>query len=130
MPCYVAWNDYLIQDTPEYHRAKAEVQARLLAVQHIVGYYYGAAGLDLPRGSREAEAPHPPSPNTEKERRTWKAIAHHCACDGVHFCTLYDVCSIIDTTSDAGRSYWHVLMGCAHLMRSKPDVYRTTQADT
>ncbi len=130
MPCYVAWDEYLTCGTPEYNRVKAEVQARLLAVKHIVGYYYDAAGVNLPLESRSPEASHTPSPGSEKERRIWKAIAHHCACDGVHFCTLYDVSSIIDAASEADGSYRQVIMGCAHLMRSKPDMYRTAQPVT
>lgn len=124
MPCYTAWDEHLQQGTPKYDRARAEVQARLIAIKHIVSYYYAAAGANLPLMPLSAEAEAFRLPKSDKERRIWKAIAHHCACDGVHFCTLYDVCSLLDQDSEADRSYKNVILGCAHLMRSHTAVYR------
>jgi hypothetical protein len=123
MPCFVGWNAHLTPGTPEYDRALAELRAKLLAVKHIVRYYYGAAGLDLPRGVSGADLP--PAPSSEKERRTWKGICHHCACDGVHFTTLYDLLTILDPASEEDSSYRHVIFGCAHKMRSESEVFRT-----
>src|SRR5262245_40880516 len=116
MPCYTAWNEYLPEGTPEYDRARAEVQARLLAVKHIVDYYHTAAGVDLPPSQPPAGADSLHQPTSEKERRIWNAIAHHCACDGIHFHTLYDVSSLPGRESERDRSYERVILGCAHLM--------------
>jgi hypothetical protein len=127
MPCYTAWNQYLQEGTPEYDRARAVVQARFLAVKHIVGYYYAAAGVSLPQIPLSAKAEAIRVPKSEKERRIWKAIAHHCACDGNHFCTLYDVCSLLDGESARDRSYERVILGCAHLMEAHTTVYRIAE---
>ena len=128
MPCFVGWDEHLKPGTPEYDRGRAELHAKFLVIKHIVRYYYGAAGVSLPRGSRTADLP--PAPSSEKERRIWKGICHHCACDGVHFTTLYDVCSIIDPASEEDCSYRHVIFGCGHQMRCKPDKFRTTEPES
>ena len=48
MPCYTEWDAYLEKGSKEYETKKAELEAKLKAVRHIVDYYYGSAGLSVP----------------------------------------------------------------------------------
>ena len=36
-------------------------------------------------------------PRSEIEMSIRVKICHHFACDGIHFCTLYDVCSLLES---------------------------------
>ena len=124
MPCYAGWNADLSPGTPEYLRAEVQVRAQLNSVKHIVDYYYAAFEHllpDLPDGT-SIDPLRQPRSKTEMSIR--EAICHHFACDGIHFCTLYDVCSLLDAENKAQRAYLAVILPCATLMRSHGGKFR------
>ena len=124
MPCYSAWNDYLKVGTAQYRKARNQVEAKLLAVQHIVNYYYGAAQIPLPC-VMQGERPDPfAAPPSEAEAKLQELIAHHFACDGIDFCQLYDVLSLLSDETADERAHASVIGRSATLMRSDPDLYR------
>lgn len=123
MPCYTAWYKYVTPNTPEYDSAKREVQAKLKAVKHIVDYYYRAFEYPLPNLPISTAVDPMRQPKSSSEMSIRQMICHHFACDGIDFCTLYDVCSIIDTDDDAQRPYAAVVLPCATLMRQTPKKY-------
>jgi hypothetical protein len=51
-------------------------------------------------------------------------ICHHFACDGINFCTLYDVCTLLDSQDKLNRGYMAVILPCATLMREGADEFR------
>ena len=124
MPCYTAWNEFLDPDTPEYLQAREHVRARLKAVEHIVDYYYAAFGqpmTDLPNGVSVDPFR---QPRSTKETSIREMICHHFACHGIDFCTLYDVCSLLDVDDSRERAYSAVILPCATLLRSEGTKYR------
>ncbi len=123
MPCYNAWNDYLTPETPEYAQAEAEIRAKLKAMIHIVDYYYRAFGYPLPQIPNRTEIDPFRQPKSKKEAAIREMICHHFACDEVHFCTLYDVCSLLDADLPQERSYLAVILPSANLMRANIDKF-------
>lgn len=135
MPCYTEWDAYLDKASDEYASKKAEMEAKLKAVRHIVDYYYGVAGLRVP-------------PARHSGRQTWqemahreflidphhlpgaaedgivKSIAHHCACDGIDFLLLYDLVSLLDVGNVHDAGYARVLLTCADELRANREAYR------
>ena len=124
MPCYTAWDEFLEEGTASYAKAKAEVHAKLKSVQHIVDYYYRVAGESLPTIETERDIELFSPPKASKQHMIRLAIAHHFACDDIHFCTLYDVCSLLDPKLDEGRSYEAVIRACATDLRLNPEQFR------
>jgi hypothetical protein len=106
-PCYTEWDAYLDKGSPKYRAAKAKLEAKLKAVQHIVDYYYRFHRRTVPKakhaGNRtfieladqafEVDAGDSGGPDDDEfiER-----ITQHCACDGIRFTTLYDLVSLLD----------------------------------
>ena len=119
MPCYTAWSEYLTPNTAEYFRAKEEVRAKLNAVKHIVNYYYNAHEGTLPILQAGTAIDPMRQLRSSKEMAIRGAICHHFACDGIHFCTLYDVCSLLDSEQKEERAYLAVILPCATLMRTE-----------
>ena len=119
MPCYTAWNEYLTPDTPEYLRAKEIVRAKLNAVKHIVNYYYKAHEGTLPTLPDGTLIDPFRQPRSSKEMAIREAICHHFACDGIHFCTLYDVCTLLDSEVREDQACLAVILPCATLMRTE-----------
>lgn len=123
MPCYSAWNEYLKPDTPAYAKAKSEIEAKLLSVKHIVNYYYATHSFKLPSLPLNVEIDPFRQPRSQREVAIREMISHHFACDGVNFCTLYDVCSLLDPSREPDRSYLAVILPCAALMRQDTKKY-------
>jgi hypothetical protein len=117
MPCYSAWNAYLEPDTPAYLRAKSIVEAKLLSTKHIVDYYYRAHSLSLPNLPAGTLIDGFRQPRSTRELNVRVMISHHFACDGLDFCTLYDVCTLLNEKVDVDRSYLAVILPCATMMR-------------
>jgi hypothetical protein len=120
MPCYTAWDAFLEPDTPEYFRAEEEIRAKLRAVIHIVDYYYRAFSFPLPQLPDGVKIDPFRQPKSKKELAIREMICHHFACDGVDFCTLYDVCSLLNEDSQDDRPYLAVIWLCANQMRGNP----------
>ena len=123
MSCYTAWNEYLKPGTPEYSTAENRVCAKLKAVQHIVDYYYEAFNQRFPREEVEEGASPPYEPASPREKRLLEIVFHHFACDGIHFTTLYDVCSVLNCKKGE-RGYKAIISYCANLMRAQRNQYR------
>ncbi len=123
MPCYSAWYEFLKPDSPEYRETKARVEAKLSSVQHIVDYYYSTHNFKLPELPRGTDIDPFRQPRSKAELKLREMICHHFACDGVNFCTLYDVCTLLSEQDDEQRSYLAVIMPCATLMRQDKEKY-------
>lgn len=124
MPCYTAWNDYLALGTPEYLSAEERVRGQLKAVEHIVDYYYAAFEHSLPNLPSGLSIDPFRQPKSARETRIREMICHHFACDGIDFCTLYDVCSLLNTEVERQRAYTAIILPCANLLRSEGSKYR------
>lgn len=103
-------------------RAKTEVEAKLFAVKHIIDYYYHAARTPLP----QVEPGKVPiwmkdAKSNPEELRLLEIIAHHFACDEIHFTTLYDCCTLLDDDIDEDRAYRRVIQVCANEIRARLD---------
>lgn len=125
MPCYTAWNEFLTPDTPEYLQAEERVQAQLKAVRHIVDYYYTAFAHPMPDLPDDVSIDSSRQPRSKKEISIREAICHHFACDEIDFCTLYDVCSLLESRDRHQRTYLAVILPCATLMRVHGAKFRT-----
>ncbi len=124
MPCYTAWNEDLSPGTPDYLKAESKVHAKLKAVQHIVDYYYKAFEHSLPDVPISMSIDPFRQPKSNREMRIREMICHHFSCDGIHFCTLYDVCSLLDAEDKGQRAYLAVILPCANLIRANGEKYR------
>lgn len=129
MPCYTAWNEYLEPGTPEYSAAEQRVRAKLKAVQHIVNYYYRAFDQRFPLVKIKEGTSASYKPASTREKRLLEMICHHFACDGIHFTTLYDACSVLDC-GQGERRHKGIIMYCATLMRSEMGQYRVGAPDS
>ncbi len=118
MPCYTAWNEDLRPGSPDYLIAELQIHAKLKAVRHIVDYYYKAFEYPMPDVPDSLCIEPFRQPNTNQEMSIREMICHHFSCDGIHFCTLYDVCSLLDAEDKGQRSYLAVILPCANLMRA------------
>jgi len=123
MPCYSAWNDYLEPGTPQYEEAKAAVTTKLHAVRHIIDYYYRAHGQQLPQLPDGVILDPFRQPRAPAELALREMICHHFSCDGVNFCTLYDVASLLNVQIPTERAYLAVVLPCATLMRMNKDKF-------
>lgn len=119
MPCFTRWDEWLKEGTPEYDRAKTEVEAKLRSVKHIVNYYYHAARFSVP--AVDSDVPHflKDASATEEEARLLEIIAHHFACDEIDVGTLYDVCSLLSAEVPADRAYSRIIHVCANEIRGR-----------
>lgn len=124
MPCYTAWYERLKPNTPEYASAKRIVEGQLAAVKHIVNYYYRAMEFPLPSLPAGIAINPLRQPKSERESAIRNMICHPFACDGIDFCTLYDVCSLTDTDDPEQKRYAAVILPCASLMRKFLEKYR------
>ena len=124
MPWYSQWDDYLDKKSADYARAKSKVEAKLLAVKHIVDYYYCAAKLELPTVVGTAPAFLKDANPSAKETHVLKMIAHHCTCDGIDFCTLYDVTTLLSKTRKKDRAYTRIILVCANEIRGYPEQFQ------
>lgn len=134
MPCYIEWDAYLSEGTPEYASTKAKLEAKLKAVKHIVDYYFGVEHLRVPparyfgkgnyspRDPREFEAGDTNSP-LDTEGRIVRSIAYHCSCDRIRFTLLYDVVSLLDIRDPAEAGYARIMLACAYEMRANKGQY-------
>ncbi len=124
MPCYTEWDAFLKPGSPEYSKARAEVAAKLQALQHAVDYYYRAADLALPEAfpttddddSLEDEIRSIENSSPEKNE-VLDRLTHHLACDDVHCTTIYDAVSLLDTDLPRQAGYARVLLTCAFRLR-------------
>ncbi|MGQ2923453.1 hypothetical protein INQ48_35040 (plasmid) [Variovorax paradoxus] len=118
MPCYSPWNEYLELGTPQFEQAKAVVVAKLRAVTHIIDYYYQSHGLQLPALAEGTVIDSHRQPRSLREFALREMICHHFSCDGVDFCSLYDVASLLSPQVEKERAYLAVVLPCATLMRT------------
>lgn len=123
MPCYSAWNDYLEPGTPQFEQAKAVVVAKLKAVRHIIDYYYQSQGLPLPELAEGTIIDSHRQPRSPRELALREMICHHFCCDGLDFCALYDVASLLSPQVASERAYLAVVLPCASLMRMDKERY-------
>jgi len=128
MPCYTEWDAHLDKGSEKSRTAKAKLEAKLKAVQHIVDYYYRFHGRSVPKakhsGNRtfieladqafEADAEDSDGANDEE---IIERITQHCACDGIHFTTLYDLVSLLDLKDAQQCGYAWVMLTCANAIR-------------
>src|SRR5690348_10100042 len=119
MPCCMSWNAFLEPGTSEYARAEEALRARVESVKHVVRYYYRAFDYPLPALPDDTLIEPTRQPKSRRENAIREMICHHLACDGVHFCTLYDVCSMLNARVDEDRAFLAVIAPCTHLMRSE-----------
>lgn len=126
MPCYTAWNEHLDEGSPDYERTRAELEAKLRSVKHVVDYYYRAFRVRLPKArliddEQGLEAPWSFAPERypRNEKRVLDRIYHHLCCDEVHFTTLYDLVSLMDVHDAVEAGYARVLLECAARMRTE-----------
>jgi hypothetical protein len=134
MPCYTEWNAYLNEGTPEYASTKAELEAKLKAVKHIVDYYFEVDHLRvpparysgeescIPMDHREFETDDTDSP-LDTEVRIIRSIAYHCSCDRIHFTLLYDLVSLLDIHDPGEAGYARIMLACAHEIRAHKGQY-------
>lgn len=134
MPCYTEWDAYLKKGSHEYEAKKAELEAKLKAVKHIVDYYYGIEGLRIPPAKHSGERTWLEMAHQEfefdasaldgrKEELIIKNIAHHCACDGIHFMLIYDLVSLLDVQDSYEAGYARIMMACANEIRANKYQY-------
>jgi hypothetical protein len=127
MPCYCAWDEHLVDGTEKYDIEKAIVLAKLESIKHIIDYYVGVSKTTWPTQPINEPVDPRNSKLTPAEKRLIKIIAHHCACDGVHFTTLYDVHSVLVVQSPKDYLYSIIIAHCAHLMRSKVNLFNVNR---
>lgn len=127
MPCYSPWNDYLEPGTLPFEQAKAVVAAKLRAVTHIIDYYYRSHGLQLPDLAEGTMIDSHRQPRSPREFALREMICHHFSCDGVDFCSLYDVASLLSPQIENERAYLAVVLPCATLMRMHKERFVPTR---
>ena len=129
MPCYTEWDAYLDKGSQKYKAKKAELEAKLKSVRHIVDYYYGVEGLQVPPAKysgqqtwiERAEAEFKVDNSdllVRNEEQIVKNIAHHCCCDGIHFTLIYDLVSLLDIHDKDEAGYARIMMTCANQIRA------------
>ena len=129
MPCYNEWDAYLEKGSKEYESRKAELEAKLKAVRHIIDYYYRVNRKPIPSvdfsGAEKVSgesvrgyfAFQDVSDSPPEEKPVLEAIMHHFACDQIHFTTLYDLVSLLDVKDPEEGGYARVMMLCANALR-------------
>ena len=127
IPCYSPWNDYLEPGTPQFDQAKAVVLAKLRAVTHIIDYYYKSHGLQLPELAEGTVIDSHRQPRSAREFALREMICHHFSCDGVDFCSLYDVASLLSPRIESERAHLAVVLPCATLMRMHKERFVPTR---
>lgn len=125
MPCYTAWNECLEPGTAEYARAEDVVRAKLLAIKHIIDYYYAVNEFPLPSLPEGVHVDPQRQPKSSKEGQIRQAICHHFACDEVSVSALYDACSLLDEKRPEDLAYLAVMLPSASLLREHPGKFRT-----
>lgn len=92
-------------------------------MKHIVEYYYRARRHPLPQLPVEVRIDPTRQPRSNKEILIREMICHHMACDGVHFTTIYDSCSLLSHEDPTDRPYLAVLENCAFRLRQNFEVF-------
>lgn len=134
MPCYTGWDAYLEKGSKEYADKKAELQAKLQAVKHILDYYYGIEERRVPHATHSGERTWLEMAHQQftsdvsdlqeaEEKEIIKKISHHCSCDGIHFTLLYDLVSLLDIKKPDDAGYARVMMACANELRANDRNY-------
>lgn len=134
MPCYTEWDTYLDKGSPEYEAKKAEMEAKLKAVKHIVDYYYGIERLRVPPARHSGkktwgEMAHrefefdPGELRGKNEESILRNIARHCSCDGIHYVVIYDLVTFLNIHDPVDAGYARIVMICANDMRANGHQY-------
>jgi len=125
----------------EYETKKTELEAKLKAVKHIVDYYYGIEGLRIPPAKHPGERTWLEMAHQEfefdasaldgrNEESIIKNIAHHCACDGIHFTLIYDLVSLFNPGDNNEAGYARIMMACANEIRANKYQYEPHAVQT
>lgn len=123
MPCYTAWYEHYVKDSPEYLAAKQDVMKKLNSVKHIIDYYYQAHEFPFPDVAGDVEIDPMRQPKSRTEIAIRHMICHHFACDGVDVSMLYDAATLPAMRDERDRSYAAIILPCATLMRKDPEKY-------
>jgi len=127
MPCYTEWDAYLDKESDEYRTKKAELDAKLKTIRHIVDYYYGVHRLPVPQARHTERQAFMELADGEvaavgmtsgTEAPVLQQIQHHLACDGVGFTELYDLTSLLNLQDPIEAGYARVIMICANKLRA------------
>ena len=140
MPCYTEWDAYLDKGSGAYRTEKAQLEAKLKAVMHIVDYYYGVERLRVPPVRHSGSPVFLEMDHLEfeidsgamhgmDEKRIFENISHHFSCDGIGFTLLYDLVSLLNLHDKEDAGYARVMMICASKLRGDSDRYQPTSRE-
>lgn len=101
--------------------------AKLRAVTHIIDYYYKSHGLQLPKLADGTMVDSHRQPRSPRELALREMICHHFSCDGLDFCSLYDVASLLSPQIATEKAYLAVVLPCATLMRMQKERFVPTR---